>query len=130
MNYITKIEGIRYINKLLHEKIRDFSSYNKIIKDKFNICCNIPIYIDENIILLPLKRFNSYDCIWINYVNIKSYISLENKVMIKFKDDTIKTFEISIKETLMLSKYLSKRVYEILDYSGLKFIRRINIFPF
>ena len=117
MNYITKAEGIRYINKLLHEKIRDFYSYNKIIKEKFNILCNIPIYIDKDNIFLPIKRFSSYDCIWINYINIKSYVSLNNKVMIKFMDDTIKTFDIGIKklERIINNADKIRQFFEIID---------------
>ncbi|MBP5444799.1 MAG: competence protein ComK [Acholeplasmatales bacterium] len=98
MNYITKIEGIRFINKLLHEKIRDFKSYNKIVKEKFKIYTNVPIFIDESIILLPIKRFNSYDCIWINYVEIKTFISSGSKTLIKFNDGSIKAFDVPIKK--------------------------------
>lgn len=117
MNYITKAEGIRYINKLLHKKIRDFYSYNKIIKEKLDINCNIPIYIDKDIILLPIKRFNSYDCVWINYVNIKAYISMNNKVMIRFMDDTIKTFDVSINklERIMNDANKIRQFFEIID---------------
>jgi len=117
MNYITKVEGIRYINKLLNEKIRDFYSYNKIIRNKFNICSNIPIYVSKDIILLPIKRFSSYDCMWINYVNIKTYIPLNNKVMIRFMDDTIKSFDITIKklERIMNNAIIIRQFFEKIE---------------
>ena len=98
MNYITKDKGIRLINKLLHEQVRDFNSYNKIIKEKLNIKVNIPIYIDKTLILLPIKRYNSYDCIWINYLMINSLMELETKTIIKFKNGEIKAFNIKKKK--------------------------------
>jgi len=112
MNFITKVEGIRYINKLLHEKIRDFSSYNKIVRDKFNIYANVPIYIDDKIVLLPIKRFNSYDCVWINYINIENYIETENKIIIKFKDGERKAFDINVKKL----ERIIKNALIIIDY--------------
>jgi hypothetical protein len=73
MNYISKVEGIRFINKELKKYVREFHSYNKIIKELLNIKTNIPIYVNHDLILLPIKRYNSYDCFWINYKNIYIY---------------------------------------------------------
>ena len=103
------------INKLLHEQVRDFASYNKIIKEKLNISTNIPIYINKNLTFLPIKRYNAFDCIWLVYNNIDSYIEGENKTIIKFKDGKIKAFDIKkkkldriIRQAIIVISYFQK----------------------
>lgn len=98
MNYITKNDGIRIINKMLNGKIRDFYSYNKLVKKILDIKTNIPIYIDKNTLLLPIKTYKAYDCIWINYFNVLEVVDLPNKTLIKFKNEEIKAFEIDMKK--------------------------------
>ncbi len=95
MNYIKKELGIKYLNDLLKLKIRDFYSYNKLISDVLKIKTNIPIYIDRNIIFLPIKSYKAYDCIWINYTRIKEIIDNKKSVIIKFINGEIKEFGIS-----------------------------------
>ena len=95
MNYIEKELGIKYLNDLLKLKIRDFYSYNKLISDVLKIKTNIPIYIDRNIIFLPIKSYKAYDCIWINYKRIKEIIDNKKSVIIKFINGEIKEFDIS-----------------------------------
>lgn len=95
MNYIKKELGIKYLNDLLKLKIRDFYSYNKLISDVLKIKTNIPIYIDRNIIFLPVKSYKAYDCIWINYKRIKEIIDNKKSVIIKFINGEIKEFDIS-----------------------------------
>ena len=95
MNYIEKELGIKYLNDLLKLKIRDFYSYNKLISAVLKIKTNIPIYIDRNIIFLPIKSYKAYDCIWINYKRIKEIIDNKKSVIIKFINGEIKEFDIS-----------------------------------
>lgn len=64
---------------------------------------------------------------YIHYTFDLSKSLINNIAAIYFPESEKPMFEISIKETIELSKYLSKRISEILDYSGLKFIRRINV---
>lgn len=112
MNYLTKDEGIRIINKLLNERVRDFYSYNKIIKEKLSITRNIPIYISDDIVLLPIKRYNDFDCMWINYKRIDTFLSYDGKTIIKFIDKSVKTFEISQKKL----ERIIKNAIIIIDY--------------
>ena len=109
------MEGIKYLNSLLHKKVRDFYSYNKIISDTLNIKTNIPIYIDINTIFLPIKSYKSYDCIWLNYKEIDSIIDKKSTVLIKFKNKEIREFDISynklkriIKNANILINYFEK----------------------
>jgi len=95
MNYIEKELGIKYLNDLLKLKIRDFYSYNKLISKILKIKTNIPIYVDSNIIYLPIKSYKAYDCIWINYKRIKEIIDNKKSVIIKFINGEIKEFDIS-----------------------------------
>lgn len=111
-NYILKIEGIKYLNSLLNQKIRDFYSYNKIISKILSIKTNIPIYIDRTIIFLPIKSYKSYDCIWLNYKEIKSIIDKSNSVLIRFNNGEIKEFEISYNK---LNRII-KNAIKIIDY--------------
>lgn len=114
-NYILKDEGIKFINHLLNIRLRDFYSYNKIVKKLLNIKTNIPIYIDSNIIFLPIKSYKAYDCIWLNYKEIKSVVDKNKTCIIKFNDGEIKEFEVSynklkriIKNAKILINYFVK----------------------
>lgn len=111
-NYILKIEGIKYLNSLLNKKVRDFYSYNKIINKILNIKTNIPIFIDKNTIFLPIKSYKAYDCIWLNYREIKTIIGKSKTVLIKFNNDEIKEFEVSINK---LNRII-KNAIKIIDY--------------
>ena len=92
MNYIEKIDGIRVINKMLNIRIRDFYNYNKLIKKVLNIKTNIPIFINNNVVLLPIKTYKAYDCIWINYIEIDEVIDNYEKTIIKFKNGYVPYF--------------------------------------
>ena len=94
MNYVTKEKGIKYINSLLHLKIRDFYSYNKIISNILKIKTNIPLFIDFKTIFLPIKSYKAYDCIWLNYYEIKEIIDSKNNCLIKFNNGEITSFEV------------------------------------
>ncbi len=111
-NYILKEEGIKFINGLLHKKIRDFYSYNKLISEILGIKTNIPIYIDRTTIFLPIKSYKAYDCIWLNYKNISEIISVNNSVIIKFFSGEIKSFQISYNKL----KRIIKNALIIIDY--------------
>lgn len=111
-NYILKIEGIKYLNSLLNKKVRDFYSYNKIINKILNIKTNIPIFIDRNTIFLPIKSYKAYDCIWLNYREIKTIIGKSKTVLIRFNNDEIKEFEVSINK---LNRII-KNAIKIIDY--------------
>jgi len=117
MNYLLKIDGIRVINKMLNKKIRDFYVYNKLIKKEVGIKTNIPIYIDNSIVFLPIKTYKAYDCIWINYLEIESLIDYYDDTMIKFKNGEIKTFNIKfdklnriINSAIIIIKYFTENV--------------------
>lgn len=96
MNYIEKIDGIRVINKMLNIRIRDFYTYNKLIKKVLNIKTNIPVFINNSIVLLPIKTYKAYDCIWINYIEIDEVIDNYEKTIIKFKNGIVKAFDIKL----------------------------------
>ena len=111
-NYILKIEGIKYLNSLLNKKVRDFYSYNKIINKILNIKTNIPIFIDRNTVFLPIKSYKAYDCIWLNYREIKTIIGKSKTVLIRFNNDEIKEFEVSINK---LNRII-KNAIKMIDY--------------
>lgn len=94
MNYIKKDLGIRYINNMLNKKIRDFYTYNKLINKELGIKSNIPIYIDSKCLLLPIKTFKAFDCIWINYYEIVSYNKHDNDTIIVFRNNEVSSFDI------------------------------------
>jgi len=96
MNYILKHDGIRIINKMLNKRIRDFYVYNRLIKKHFNIKTNIPIFISNDVLLLPTKSYKAYDCIWVNYYEIKDMLKDEKKTIIRFKNGEVKVFDIKI----------------------------------
>ena len=122
-NYLTKHDGIKEINKLLNKEIRDFYVYNYLVKRILNIKTNIPIYINKKMVLLPIKSYKAYDCIWLNYNAIKRVFEFNKKVSITFLDGEIKTFDISLKKL----KRIINNALKIMEYfRNLEFENVIN----
>ena len=78
---------MKYLNRLCLEKITTLEGRIQAIKQTCNIVKNVPIYIDDNLILFSINSFKSVDNIFINSVYIK-YIEKQGiKTKIVFYDN-------------------------------------------
>ena len=94
---------MKYLNRLCLEKITTLEGRIQAIKQTCNIVQNVPIYIDDNLILFSINSFKSVDNIFINSVYIK-YIEKQGiKTKIVFYDN--ECIVIKKPSHLMKSKY-------------------------
>lgn len=113
MNYIKKADvGKKYINKLCLKSLTTYEAYIKGVKSSLNIKTNIPVYINKKIILFPICNIRNYDCIWINYTNIKAAYNDENKTVIIFKNG--ERIKINVKTRKFMK--LIENVHKIISY--------------
>lgn len=122
-NYLTKTDGIKTINKMLNKEIRDFYTYNKLVRKLLDIKTNIPIYINKKMVLLPTKSYKSYDCVWLNYYAIKDIISNDNRLSIMFKNGEVMFIKISINR---LNRIINNALKIIEYFRNLEFENVIN----
>jgi len=116
MNYIRRINNVVYIddievnksinfvlNELAKDNFREIESIRKIIKNKTGIKKNIPLYINEEILLIPIKESNN-DITYLNIINVDFLICKEYSAVICFRND--KQMELNI------SKYVFNKIIE------------------
>ena len=89
--------SISYIKLLCHEHLFTLEGYLKACKKIFKLKYKIPLYITENIQFIPTKSMRHIDVIWINYAQIKHFMSKKEGILIVFKDETEICIEMSKK---------------------------------
>jgi competence transcription factor ComK len=89
--------SISYIKLLCHEHLFTLEGYLKACKKIFKLKYKIPLYITENIQFIPTKSMRHIDVIWINYAQIKHFMSKKEEILIVFKDETEICIEMSKK---------------------------------
>lgn len=108
------------INDICNNFLIDYKSYRKNIKNKLNIANKAPIYLRDDLILVPIKSVLDYNNIWINYANIKMVKKVRediSKIKIIFinddcliTDSTLIYYEQKIKQINNIKTYLSSLV--------------------
>lgn len=125
MNYIKKENGIVYVddkkisksvysyleNKAL-DNFKTLKSIRKFSKNKLLIKRNIPLYINDNLLLVPLSNERNDDSFFYNHFNVKEIKILDYEIIILFKNSMIIRYRTS---RYILSNQL-KKVKIILDY--------------
>lgn len=82
----SKDNNFTIIKKLCIGNLFSYEGYIKAINKIFSKKHNIPVYINDKNIFIPIKRIRDYDNIWINYATILTYRSDNEKVIVIFKD--------------------------------------------
>ena len=85
-------DGITYYKHSLLHTIDDlcesylfsYEGYRKAVDHQLSIKHLIPIYLDEDTQLIPIKRYRDYDNIFINYQAISSVSEHDQGLMIGF----------------------------------------------
>lgn len=108
-----KESSIYIINYICLAHLKSYKSYKEAIKKIFNYHYNIPLILNENIILIPTENIQSYNNKWINISNVKLITKVSNdETKLMFKNGLEYTFNIS---TDKINTY-TKRIDKILQY--------------
>lgn len=63
---------ITIINQLCIENLSTYEGRRVAIKKKFNIKTMTPIYVNDEVLLFPIKGVKEYENVWVNYHEIRS----------------------------------------------------------
>lgn len=84
INYRERI--LYVVDYMLKLNFSNLDAYLNSVKIIFNYKYNIPVYINDKIILISIRNIKDYNNIWINYINIEKLVSINNKTNIIFKN--------------------------------------------
>lgn len=76
-----------HFNKLLKKQLTNLIARENTCKKVFNFKAKVPIYINQNILLMCIKSYRSINCLYINYHSIISYSRNKKEVIINFRDN-------------------------------------------
>lgn len=108
------------IRTLCEKELFSYDERIKITRKQLSINIKVPIYINENTLLMPTKSPKKYDNIWINYYEVFEYNSLGDKTVVLFSNLTelildikIKNFKTMMKKADLIDTYIYNRKKEI-----------------
>jgi hypothetical protein len=84
INYRERI--LYVVDYMLKLNLSNLDAYLNSVKIIFNYKYNIPVYINDKIILISIRNIKDYNNIWINYINIEKLVYSNNKTNIIFKN--------------------------------------------
>jgi len=88
-------EGSSFIlNYICNYFLTSYHTYKKAVRLMLDFKNNIPVYLAKEICFFATSSSQKYECIWINYQNIKNVKNKAAKIQIQFKND----------ETLVITK--------------------------
>lgn len=99
----------KVINKLCLDNLSTLEGRMEAVKEKFAFKYNIPIYINNDIILMKVKLKHNY---WINICSIKEIYKNSNKTDILFTEGII----LSIDKKYELVKLIYNKTKVITDF--------------
>lgn len=67
------------IEKLCNKFLFSYNGYKKALKLKLNLKSLQPLYLNKNLILIPIKNIKDYDNLFINFKAITSIIKINSE---------------------------------------------------
>lgn len=106
----------KYINKLCLKKLSTYDGRRQATAKYLKEKCNIPIYINEDIILYPTKSIRCYDTVFVNFKEVLS-IKKVSKGYTSFTFTNLFEIEleVSINKILNQHKRIEKLIYYLKD---------------
>lgn len=110
--YFIKERSYYIVNYLCIKHLTSLNGYNDAVKNIFNYYRNIPVVLNDNLILIYTNSLKDYHNIFINFSNINEINKVKDGLLITFKSGNNLTVEIS------LNYYRSqlKRINKIITY--------------
>lgn len=93
---------IQYLDILCINQLSTYKGRLLSVKKKYNIKRNIPLFIHEQLLLIPLKSIQEYDSCLINFHHILLVEGNKERTKITFLDGTILHYNISANKTRKL----------------------------
>lgn len=107
-------QGIKsYINSLCLKNLSTFEGREKASAYVLNHKSNLPLYINENIVLFPTESLRNYECVYINYLEILS-VQERDYGLTKFIFNDLSELNVNITHSKM--KKQMKRALTIYEY--------------
>jgi len=105
---VTQYNGtnLSYIKKICIEYLFTFEGYTQAVQKKLGKQYKIPLFIDGELMLIPLKRIRDYDNIWINIAAIANIFEQKNAIEIVFESQRKLQINISMKSLRKQIKHL------------------------
>jgi len=101
----------RHLNKLLKNQLTNLQVREKTCKLVFNFKAKIPIYINQDILLMCIKSYRSVDCLYINYHSVNSFSKINKEIIINFVDN----HSMKIKDSFTFIEQM-KKCEQIISY--------------
>ncbi|MDI6452941.1 competence protein ComK [Peloplasma aerotolerans] len=79
-----KSSNLSYIKLLCQEGLFTYEGYLMAVKKVLDIKYKVPVYINDYLMLIPVKRTRDYDNIWINYASINHIRESDDGLEIEF----------------------------------------------
>lgn len=76
------------VSSMCEDHLFSYEGYRKAVTKKLKITYLIPIFLSDDLQLMPVKRFRDYDNIFINYAAITSYREDNDNIEIEFNSGT------------------------------------------
>lgn len=100
-----------YLHNILNHHFRTLKTIRKIIGENLNIKRNIPLFLNDDCLLIPL-HFSGYQ-LYLNFMAINKIISEGKTTIILFKDGSLLNLSISRYK----SDVMMKNAEKVRDYA-------------
>jgi hypothetical protein len=74
----------KYINSCLIKRFTNLAGVEKTTKRLFNFKSKVPLYVDENTLLMNIRSYRQENSMYINYFSILKYVNTPKEVIIHF----------------------------------------------
>ncbi len=103
----------KYLNERLKTSLTDLVSREKVTKKIFHFEAKVPLYINDNELLMCMKSYRLEKSWYINYFSIKHYYEKNNEIIVEFYENhSLKTQH---KHTFYEQIKRCKRIIEFLN---------------
>lgn len=108
--------GIRqFINDLCIKNLSTFEGREKAASSVLSIKSNLPIYVNEEMLLFPTKSIRNFDCIYVNYHKVLT-VKKKSEGLSKVIFDDLSELVVDVNLTKLKRQY--KRATTIYDYKN------------
>jgi len=102
----SKQTALSYIKTLCIQACFTFEGYLKAVKKVHQMSYKIPLYINEEVMLIPIGRYKDYETVWINYPAIKEITPFKEGLKVTFYSSIDIYLKISLNQMKKQIKHL------------------------
>lgn len=104
------------VKGLCERELFTYESRVRLTKKHLNIKSKIPIYVNDQVLLMPTNSPKRYDNVWVNYFCVFSYQNHFNKTLVLFDnlDEVVLNVSVNVFKTMMekaslINQYFANR---------------------